>query len=440
MIFDIALTMIFVLANAFFVAAEFAIVKVRASQIELLVREGSYLAKLSKNMVSHLDAYLSATQLGITLASLGLGWIGESVVASIIIDLLALFGMHLSPEIAHKIALPIAFLSITFLHIVFGELAPKSLAIQYPEKVTLSVSLPLRVFYFVFQPFIWVLNSIANKFIKIIGLQSPNEQEQLHSSEELRYLLEESSKSGLIDTEEHELLENVFDFAETPVKQIMVPRTRITAIDKNMHIDKIIEKFIEEGFSRLPVYDGSIDNIVGEIYGKDLLNLMANRNLIAFTDIIRPPFLVSEDEKIHKLLKTMQREHAHLAIVLNEFGGVAGLVTLEDIIEEIVGEIQDEYDEEEPMAEETAKNEFEIDAFITIDDANEFLPEPLPESEDYETLSGYITSNLGRIPLIDESFVIERYRFTILQGSERRIEEVKIELIDIETDEEIEND
>ncbi len=429
MISGIALTLLFVLANAFFVAAEFAIVKVRLSVIELRVRSGNSLAKIAKHIVTHLDAYLSATQLGITLTSLALGWIGESVVAQIVLDVMAAFGVILAPELAHKIALPIAFMTITILHIVFGELAPKSLAIQYPDKVTMAISLPLRIFFIVFKPFIWILNGLANLIIRMVGLQTANEGEQVHSSEEIRYLLEESSKSGEIDAIEHKMLENIFDFSDTPVKQIMVPRTRISAIEIGMELNDIIDKFIEEGYSRMPVYRGSIDVIIGEIYGKDLIKLQRHQDTISINDIIRPALFINEEEMISILLKTLQKEHAHIAVVLNEFGGTAGIVTLEDILEEIVGEIQDEYDEEKPMVEETSTNEYNISASITIDDVNELLPIPLPEDDDYETVGGFILSILGRIPENGENLVYERYNIEITKSSDRRIEEVKLTLL-----------
>ncbi len=429
MISGIALTLLFVLANAFFVAAEFAIVKVRLSVIELRVRSGNSLAKIAKHIVTHLDAYLSATQLGITLTSLALGWIGESVVAQIVLDVMAAFGVILAPELAHKIALPIAFMTITILHIVFGELAPKSLAIQYPDKVTLAISLPLRLFFIVFKPFIWILNGLANLIIRMFGLQTANEGEQVHSSEEIRYLLEESSKSGEIDAIEHKMLENIFDFSDTPVKQIMVPRTRISAIEIGMELNDIIDKFIEEGYSRMPVYRGSIDVIIGEIYGKDLIKLQRHKDSISINDIIRPAIFINEEEMISVLLKTLQKEHAHIAVVLNEFGGTAGIVTLEDILEEIVGEIQDEYDEEKPMVEETSTNEYNIGASITIDDVNELLPIPLPEDDDYETVGGFILSILGRIPETGENLLYQRYNIEITKSSDRRIEEVKLTLL-----------
>ncbi|MFA6569757.1 MAG: hemolysin family protein [Bacteroidota bacterium] len=430
MILNILLTLFLVFLNGFFVAAEFAIVKVRASQIELRIRSGSKLAKIAKNIIHHLDSYLSATQLGITLASLGLGWIGESVVSEIIKSILAVFGIQLTPELTHQIALPLAFLTITFLHIIFGELAPKSIAIQRPESTSLVIAVPLRIFYFIFVPFIWILNTLANVLIKLIGFQPAGAEHGRHSFEELRYLLEEGSKSGVIDASEHELLENVFEFSDTPVKQIMVPRGKIVGVEISMTSKEIMDVFIDEGYSRMPVYNNSIDNIIGVIYAKDFISMLSHQDTIVTRDIMRQAYFVREEQKINLLLQSMQKEKTHIAIVLDEFGGTAGLVTLEDIIEEIFGEIQDEYDEETPDIVSVSGNEFVIKAHTTIDSANDVLPVPLPDSEDYETVGGFITSFMGRIPELNESFDWEHYKFKILKRSKRSIELVKIFLIE----------
>ncbi|MFC2130449.1 hemolysin family protein [Bacteroidota bacterium] len=432
MLLNIFITLFLVFLNGFFVAAEFAIVKVRASQLELKVRSGSRLAKMARNLTSHLDAYLSATQLGITLASLGLGWIGESVVSEIIKNFITFFGISLTPDLLHQISLPVAFVTITILHIVFGELAPKSIAIQRPEDTSLLIAVPLRVFYITFKPFIWILNTFANWIIKLLGFEPNTAESELHSSEELLYLLEESSKSGVDGIPNQELIENVFDFSETPVKQVMVPRGKIFCIEMKTPPDKIIDKIIDEGFSRLPVYDISIDNIVGVIFAKDFISMMRNSNLIVLKDIIRPAYFVSENEKIDRILRDMQLQKIHLAIVVDEFGGTAGLVTLEDIIEEIVGEIQDEYDEEQPIVTQLNEKEYSVQAFASISDANDYLPVPLPEDDDYETVGGLIVSKEGRIPGENEVIDLNDYLCEIIISSERNIELVKMTLKDDE--------
>jgi magnesium and cobalt exporter, CNNM family len=438
MIIDIILTFFLVFLNGFFVAAEFAIVKVRSSQLELRIREGSKTAVVARSLVDNLDAYLSATQLGITLASLGLGWIGESVVSKLIISTIAFLGFEIDPALAHQIALPFAFLTITVLHIVFGELAPKSLAIQRPESVSMLIALPLKIFYQVFKPFIWLLNGFANKFISLIGFAPPKESHSEHSEEELRVLLEESQKTGVIEQAEHEMLENIFDFAETPIKQIMVPRGKIAAMEITMDHDELVEKVMNEGYSRYPVFDESVDEIMGVVYVKDILTMLSHKNLIIFQDLIRPSLSVNEDEMIDQLLKRMQIQKVHMAIVIDEFGGTAGIVTLEDIIEEIVGEIQDEYDEESPFVVKISEMEYEVDASTAIDDANDTLPIPLPEADDYETVGGLVLTKLGRIPELNEIVVLDNYICKITQRSKRLIEKVVLSLKD-EANKEIEN-
>ncbi len=426
MLLNITLTLLLVLLNGFFVAAEFALVKVRSSQIELMVRTGSVVAKITQHLIENLNAYLSASQLGITLASLGLGWIGEPVVAEIIKSIMYVFGLHLQPQTIHSISLPFAFITITTLHIVLGEQAPKLMAIQKPESVSLGITVPLRIFYFTFKPFIWLLNILTTLLLKVFGLDPSATEYELHSAEEIRYLLEESQKSGVIGVSEHELLENVFEFSDTPVKQIMIPRGKIIGVEISMEIKKVLETFIDEGYSRMPIYQGSIDNILGVVYAKDLINLMHHNNLFVIQDIIRTAFFIQEEEKINIVLRRMQKEKVHLAVVLDEFGGTAGLITLEDIMEEIFGEIQDEYDEEMPIVEKIDELTFRVNALAAISDANEYLPEPLPESEEYETIGGLITSEVGRIPLENEMIEFRNYQCKIIKRSERSIELVSL--------------
>jgi CBS domain containing-hemolysin-like protein len=437
MIWNILLTIFFVLLNAFFVAAEFAIVKVRSSTVEVSARSGSSMAKIAKKIISNLDTYLSATQLGITFSSLALGWIGEGVVSVIIIDTMHFFGQEIAPALAHRIALPTAFALITFLHIVFGELIPKNLAIQYPEKVTYFVSLPLKIFNTVFLPFIWILNGFANSLIKLMGLEVASESHaSAHTPEELLIILQESSTKGEIAVDEHTLIENVFDFAETPVKQVMVPRNRIVAVEQSTEFDEILEKFIAEGYSRMPVYSGSIDNIIGEIYAKDVIKIFTTEGFKRLSDFIRKPYFVHEDDKINLILRKMQVNKVHLAIVQDEFGGTAGIISLEDILEELVGEIQDEYDEEIPQIKQIDKLSFELQAKLPIDDVNDSMPEMIPESDDYETIGGYILFELGRIPDLGEKFILGNYQFEILDRTQLGLERVKLTFLGKEEDRE----
>ncbi len=413
MVADLFITLLLVFLNGFFVAAEFAIVKVRLSQIQVR-SETSFTARLAESIIGNLDAYLAATQLGITLASLGLGWIGESIVARFIMSAMGMFNFQISETLAHQIALPTAFVFITVLHIVFGELAPKSLAVRHPINTTLVVSAPLRIFYLVFRPFIWLLNGFANFILKLIGLE-PAPNEGIHSEEELKLIIAESAEGGAIRASERELIQNVFDFDDRFIWQILRPRTQIAAIEVTSNIENAISYSLEEGYSRFPVYEDNIDKILGFIHTKDLLLLSREGGERQIRDIVRPALFVSSNKKVGQLLHQFQKEHTQLAIVVNEFGGTVGIVTLEDIIEELVGEIQDEYDTEAPIVEEMGEGVFKIQAQSPLDEINEFLPSPFPESEEYHTLSGLLLMETEEIPEEGEVIQLQGYQIRILK-------------------------
>lgn len=426
--FQIFWTLFLVVLNGFFVAAEFAIVKVRASQIEIKVKTGSRVAKIARHMTQHLDGYLAATQLGITLASLGLGWVGEEVMTEIVMKFFGLFGVGLSSTIAVTFGHILAFTIITVLHIVFGELAPKSLAIQRPVSTTMGVAFPLHFFFVIFKPVIWLLNGFANVILKLFGISNVAGHEAHHSSEELQYLLEQGKESGALETNEHTLIKNVFDFNERVVKNIMVPRTKISAIELATPHHELLETLIKEGYSRMPVYDETIDKIVGIVHAKDVLPLLASNKELILKDIIRKPFFIPETKKINDLLNELQLKRIQIAVVLDEFGGTAGMVTIEDILEELVGDIQDEYDEEKPIVEKVSDEEFIIDATASIYDVNEHLPHDLPEDGDYDTVAGLVSDLFGKIPEVGETRDFSGYMITILKKTEQNVESVKLEL------------
>ncbi|WP_026902746.1 hemolysin family protein [Pedobacter glucosidilyticus] len=427
--FQIFLTLFLVLLNGFFVAAEFAIVKVRGSQIEIKAKTGSRVAGIAKHMTSHLDGYLAATQLGITLASLGLGWVGEEVMSNIVLKTLGFFSLPISDAVATNLGHILAFLVITILHIVFGELAPKTLAIQRPVNTTMAIALPLQFFYLVFKPFIYVLNGFANVILRLLGINTANAHEAIHSSEELQYLLDQGKESGALDKAEHELIKNVFDFNERVVKNIMVPRTKISAIDITATPEEVLNIIISEGYSRVPVYDDTIDKIIGIVHAKDILSLVVRKESFNLQDILRKPLFVPESKKINDLMAELKLKRIQIAIVLDEFGGTAGMVTLEDIVEELVGEIQDEYDEEKPIVEKVSETEFIVTASATVYDVNEFLPHDLPEDEDYDTIVGLVSEIFEKIPEVGETKEFNGYNFTILKKIGQNIEAVKLELL-----------
>ena len=437
MLLSLFLTMVLVLLNGFFVAAEFALVKVRMSQLEMRVQAGSRLAGIAKNILDNLGAYLSATQLGITLASLALGWIGEDVAAQIVFGFFHLINITIAPELAHRIAGPIAFVTITALHIILGEQAPKWFAIQRPEAVTIAIALPMRIFYLVFKPFIIALNYLSTALLKAVGIEVGHEE--VHSAEELQYLLKRGEETGAIESADHELIKNVFTLNERTAKQIMVSRTRMSAIDVSTPVDELLGRVIEEGYSRLPVYKESLDNIVGVIYTKDILTLAQHPELIVLLDIVRPAYFVHESKSVRELLREFQKRRIHVAIVIDDFGGTAGMITLEDILEEIVGDIQDEFDDDQATMRRVDEYEFEITASTPITELNELLPKPLPEDERYETLGGFINVLFGKIPDASEMMVENGYMFTILKKNKRAVELIRITYLERAVVDEAEN-
>jgi CBS domain containing-hemolysin-like protein len=432
MFFEVVITLVLVFLNGFFVASEFAIVKIRASQLELKAQSGNSAAILSKHIVLNLDGYLAATQLGITLASLGLGWIGEPVVSKIIENFFEYIGMELNPELAHDIALPIAFTTITVLHIVFGELAPKSIAIQRSESTTLLIAYPLQFFFCVFRPFIWVLNGIANFLLKLVGLTSIHGSE-VHSSEELKYLVEQGKESGVIEPSDYKIIKNAFDFSEQTAKQIMIPRMKVFTIDVNNFTEIVFEKAINESYTRIPCYEDNLDNIIGVVYLKDILLKSRKNESFNIRDIMRDMMFVPETKRIGQLLNEFQLHHQQIAGVINEYGGFEGIITMEDILEELVGEIQDEYDNEMPVVEKTGNKTYTVVASATLDDINELLPHPIIEDEkqddQYETLAGYLILKLGRIPNMKDKITFSNYECSILKKNKRSV--ILVQLTDL---------
>lgn len=426
MLLNIFLTFFLVFLNGFFVAAEFAIVKVRLSQIQ--VKAGSsFSARVAESVVSNLDGYLAATQLGITLASLGLGWIGEGVVSEIIIASMNGLGLAVTDATAHAWALPISFVLITILHIVFGELAPKSLAIRYPTRTTMALAGPLKVFYLVFRPFIWALNGFANFILKTIGIQ-PAGHSEIHSEEELKLIVAESAEGGAIENSERELIQNVFDFDDRMVRQSLKPRNQISALSINMPLPEAARKALDEGYSRYPVYEESMDKIIGFILTKDLLDILLHKPDKGMRDILRPMLFIPSNKKLAQVLQTFQKEHTQIAIVVNEFGGTVGILTLEDILEELVGEIQDEYDVELPIVEKISEQLYRIHAQNPVDEINDFLPVPFQEGKTYITLSGLILESSDAIPKEGETLTIGSYLIKILKMNQSSPEIIEVTL------------
>lgn len=423
MTFEIILTIVLVLLNGFFVAAEFSIVKVRYSQIQLKAEQGNKLAKKSQHIIKNLDTYLSATQLGITLASLGLGWIGEPIVAKGIENLSHAMNFQIPEAYLHEISFVVGFLFITTLHIVFGELAPKSIAIRKAEPTTLAISYPLYWFFMVFKPFIWLMNALSNAFLKLIGIEPVGEGET-HSVDELRLLIDQSKQGGEIQAENYEIIKNAFDFTDHNAKQIMVPRHDIFALENDLSTTEIVENILSNGFSRIPIYEDSLDNILGIAYAKDVFREYFKNPKFKIKNALNPVYYVYENKLISEILAEFQKEHIHLAIVIDEFGSTQGIITLEDILEELVGEIQDEEDDEKPVVILTQDGEYAVKATQSIVDINDMLPKPFDVSENYTSLSGLILYHNKQIPKVNDVITVDGYEIKVIKIHRRIIQHV----------------
>lgn len=433
------LTLFLVFLNGFFVAAEFAIVKVRSSQIEVNQNSNSKVTSIAKDIVTHLDSYLAATQLGITLASLGLGWVGESSLTPIILSVFDLLGLTGGqwPEIARSISFPVAFAIITILHIVFGELAPKTIAIHFPTKTTFAVALPLRIFYFVFKPVIWLMNGFANAFLRLIGITPVHGLEDIHSEEELKMIISESQEGGAIQETEHLLIQNVFDFDNRRVLNIQTLRKNISMLEVKSTVEEAILFAIKEGYSRYPVYEDALDDIKGIVYTKDLIKAYINNPEEATIEhLMREPIFISESALIKHVLKQFQSRHVQMAIVTNEVGEFTGIISMEDILEELVGEIQDEYDNEEPIVETVTNGIYIVNAHYTISDINRLLPSKFAETDHYDTLAGLISELYFDQELKENDTIeLEGYHGTILQMYRNSVEKIQLTLKVDEEDE-----
>lgn len=428
--------LLLVLANGFFVASEFALVGSRRTRIDALAEEGNRRAKIARDAIRHLDHYISGTQLGITLSSLALGWIGESTIAAILIQLFDGLPAPWDVLASHGVAIAIAFALITFLHIVLGELAPKSLALLYPESVSLWTAGPLVVFAKIFSPFIIFLNGSATLLLRFLGLRTPREAERVHRPEEIELLLAQTFEHGLLAEEPVEMIRSVFDLSETSAAEVMTPRTQIVAVPNTATLDQIADVIVDSGHSRIPVYEGSIDQIIGVILARDFWRARRDRRQLSVRELIRPLPFVPEGKDVENLLRDMQRQSAHIAIVLDEYGGTAGLVTVEDLLEEIVGEIKDEHEVDDIDIEESEEGRLILAGRVLVADLNERFGLHLPE-EEYTTVAGFVMGKLGRVAQVGDLIEFEGGSFEVLSMSGRRIDRLAMDLVPPEpTDEE----
>ncbi|GAA8613245.1 hemolysin family protein [Helicobacter pylori] len=414
-----------VLLNAFFVLSEFALVKVRKTRLEELVKIGNSNAKLALKMSQRLDTYLSATQLGITLSSLALGWVGEPAIAKLLAALFESMDLRENLIFIHSMSVVIAFLSITFLHVVLGEIVPKTLAIAKSEKAALFAARPLHVFWVVFYPVVRLFDVIAHFFLKKVGI-NPKEHDGTHSEEELKIIVGESLREGIIDSVEGEIIKNAVDFSDTSAKEIMTPRKDMVCLDEENSYEENIDIVLKSRFTRYPYCKGSKDNIIGMVHIRDLLSRsIFTPEMHDFKQIVRKMIIVPESASISQILIKMKKEQIHTALVIDEYGGTAGLLTMEDIIEEIMGEISDEYDLKQEGVNKLEEGVFELEGMLDLESVEEVLHIEFDKECEQVTLGGYVFSLLERMPMEGDTIISHGYLFEVLSVDGARIKRLK---------------
>jgi CBS domain containing-hemolysin-like protein len=414
---------ILVFANAFFVAAEFSLVGARRTRLDEMAAAGNAKARLARRAVQSLGRYISATQLGITLTSLGLGWIGEPALAGLIAGGFSWLPKPFAAVATHGVASAIAFIIISILHIILGELVPKAVALVYPETVSSWLTPPLMGFAWVMAGPIAVLYGIANRLLGLLDIKPPGESERLHSPEEIRLLVEQSTEGGSLQGQDARLLEGVFEFSEKTAQDVMTPRTQIAALGSDLTVEEAADQVAVYGRSRYPVYTDSLDEIIGVVHAKDILAALRARPGQTVRVIMRPPLFVPGTREVEDVLADMKRLKTHLAIVLDEYGGTAGLVTMEDLLEEIVGPIYDEYDPQDRASPTDGAPR--IDGSMTISEFNSGFGANLDDT-DYTTIGGYIFGQLGRLPRVGDRVSVGPFTFEVVEMEGRRVKTIRL--------------
>jgi magnesium and cobalt exporter, CNNM family len=415
---------VLVVANAFFVSAEFALVGARRTKLDEMIQAGDAKARLARRAVQSLDRYISATQLGITLASLGLGWIGKPALAGLIDGMFAFLPANAAAWTTHAVSAAIAFGIITAMHIVLGELVPKAVALLYPESVSRWVAAPLFAFSWLMAGPIAVLNGTATWLLRLIHVRAPGEHERVHSPEEIRMLVGQSEESGSMLAQDARLLEGVFEFSEKTAEEVMTPRTRMIALAADLPVTDAADVVAEAGRSRYPVYTTGLDEIVGVAHAKDILRALRVNGSSRIESLMRPPLFVPGTREVEDVLADMKRLKTHLAVVLDEYGGTAGLVTMEDLLEEIVGQIYDEYDRPE-TAPAVASGAPVLDGAMPISEFNTEFETDLDDNA-YTTIGGYLFGQLGRLPRVGDRVTVGNRSLEIAEMEGRRVKQVRV--------------
>jgi putative hemolysin len=406
-VFKLGAVAALVATNAFFVAAEFSLVSVRRTRVEELISRGNLTAKTVQHAIADPDRFIAATQLGITLASLGLGWLGEPALAHLVEPLFGFLPDQWGSAASHAAAAgALAFSFITFLHVVVGELMPKSIALQKPEQTALWVARPILLAERLFRPLIWALNGTGNLLLRLIGFESASGHHLVHSVEELKLLVEASQESGVLEMGEKEMLHAVFDFGDMQAHQVMVPRTEIVGVEADLPLAQVIEVVASHTLTKFPVYEGNLDHVIGVLHTKDLVRFTHQIADKTARDCMREGLFVPETIRVSKLLARFRARKQHIAILLDEYGGTAGLVTLEDLVEEIIGDVADQFEQEEPDIVRLPDGGYSISGRVLIEEVNQELGLALSDP-DYETIAGYMLGRLGRMTEVDDTVQVE---------------------------------
>ncbi len=423
---NIFIILFLLFVNAFFVAAEFSLVKVRKTRLEQLCNEGNSNAKKAMKLVNDVNRMLAAAQLGVTIASIALGWVAESTIVQIIEPVINFFA-HGAIS-AHIVAVPISFVLVTYFHVLVGEQLPKCISLRHPETISLLIATPMDIFITLFKPFVWFMEVSGNKLLSACHANS-EDASLVHSTEELDMLVDASYNEGVLNETEAEMLHNMFKFSDLMAKQVMLPRTDMVCIPNDITYEELNKVALENQYTRYPVYEENIDKILGFIHVKDLYSLAMTKEDYSINKLIRPLILIPETMTLDNLIIEFKKRHCQIAVVIDEFGGTSGLITLEDVLEEIIGDVQDEFDEEiEADIEEIGENLYIANAMMRIDEVVEFfdLNESLFEEDDVETIAGLVVKLLGRIAEVGDSVSFNGLVFTVKEVDGARITKLQI--------------
>ena len=425
--FNLVFIVFLLFVNGFFVAAEFALVGVRKTRVCQLANEGNFDAKLALDAVKNIDRYIAAIQLGITIASLGIGWVGESTLAKVLLPLFKFLPVNYDTVAAHTVAVAVAFTVITVLHVVIGELMPKSIALQYPESTTLFVAKPMYVVTRIFHPMIILLNGLGNTLLRLLRIEPANEKSRACSTEELNMLIDASCKGGVLKEQEAEMLQNVFKFSELNVAQIMKPRMEMVCISEDIALEDLSKVIAENQFTRYPVYKDDLDHIVGFLHMKDLYLPIINNQEVKISEILRKPLYIPETMSVEKLNMEFQKKHSQMAIVVDEFGGTSGLITHEDVLEEIFGDVQDEFDDENnDLIKKISDVEYEVLGKTRTDEFEDYFEIELKEDESVNTISGYFVKLFGKMANLYDEVEDENFIYKVAEIENMKIIKLRV--------------